>query len=55
VPQAIWHGDRPLAAADVKFTFLDGAGYPRSPSGIRFPLSIQGDTSFAKLAEVLRD
>jgi peptide/nickel transport system substrate-binding protein len=34
---------------------LDEAGYPRSPSGIRFPLSIQYDASFAKLAEVLRD
>jgi peptide/nickel transport system substrate-binding protein len=34
---------------------LDEVGYPRSPSGIRFPLSIHYDASFAKLAEVLRD
>jgi ABC-type transport system substrate-binding protein len=34
---------------------LDEAGHPRSPSGIRFPLSILYDASFAKLAEVLRD
>jgi peptide/nickel transport system substrate-binding protein len=31
---------------------LDEAGYPRGPWGMHFPLSIQYDASFAKLAEV---
>jgi peptide/nickel transport system substrate-binding protein len=34
---------------------LDEAGFPRGPSGMRFPLTLLYDTSFAKLAEVLRD
>jgi peptide/nickel transport system substrate-binding protein len=44
--------ERDLSTAN---RLLDEAGYPRSPSGIRFALSVQYDTSFAKLAEVLRD
>jgi peptide/nickel transport system substrate-binding protein len=44
--------DRDLGRANK---LLDEAGHPRSPSGIRFPLSILYDASFAKLAEVLRD
>jgi peptide/nickel transport system substrate-binding protein len=44
--------DRDLGRAN---RLLDEAGYPRRPSGIRFPLSILYDASFAKLAEVLRD
>jgi peptide/nickel transport system substrate-binding protein len=34
---------------------LDEAGFPRGPSGVRFPLTVLYDTSFARLAEVLRD
>ena len=44
--------ERDVAGANQ---LLDEAGLPRGPSGVRFPLTVLYDTSFAKLAEVLRD